>query len=204
MIDAYITFVSRLIGGVISCHSLQIGKHDKSVMGEWFVYFENSEFVLSIEQDHSEYTSIELGSKVRRKPRAQLRGPWSMSHLKGYLDGSTDHYRFKSIQEEELWLEKNESKLFDSSFLNSNDLNQWASESFQEAFWTGCKVKCPPIRSQNASYGNSKGISDYETNRLDTRTHARVEYACHPYHRRHTHQIVGVCSPPSSTTAIVA
>ena len=78
------------------------------------------------------------------------------------------------------------------------------SKSLQEAFWTGCKVECIPIRSQNALHGNSKGISDYETNQLDTRTHARIEYARHPYHRRYTHQVVGVRNPPSSTTAVVA
>ena len=139
MIDDYISYASRLVDGVISRHSLQIGKHDNSAMGEWYVYFENSEFVLGVGQDRSGYLSIELGSKVRRKPRAQLRGPWSMSHLKGHLDGSKDHYRFKSVEEEFSWLEKNESKLFDSSFLNSDDLNQWAVKASRRLFGQDAK-----------------------------------------------------------------
>ena len=109
MINDYITYSCRLLDGVISRHSLQMVKHDKSAMGEWFVYYENSEFILGIGKDRSGYASIELGSKVRRKPRAQLRGPWTMSHLKGYLDGSKDHYRFEGLDEEMSWLENNES-----------------------------------------------------------------------------------------------
>jgi hypothetical protein len=134
MIDDYIAYANRLIGGVISRHSLQIGKHDKSAMGAWYIFYENSEFILGIGRDRSGYTHIELGSKVRRKPTAQLRGPWSMSHLKGYLDGSKDHYRFKSLEEELSWVEKNESKLFDSSFLNSDNLNQWAVKASRRLF----------------------------------------------------------------------
>ena len=63
-----------------------------------------------------------------------MRGPWSMSHLKGYLDGGKDHYVFKSIGEEKSWLEENEIKLFDSSLLNSDALNQWAVKASRRLF----------------------------------------------------------------------
>ena len=139
MIDDYITYANQLVGGLISRHSLQIGQHDKSAMGEWYIYYENSEFILDISQDRSERVTLSLGSKVRRKPRAQLRGPWSMSHLKGYLDGGKDHYLFESTEEEICWVEKNENQLFDSSFLNSDALNQWAVKASRRLFGQDAK-----------------------------------------------------------------
>ena len=134
MTDDYITHANYLISGLLSRHSLQIGQHDKSAMGEWYIYYENSEFILGISKDRSERVTLSLGSKVRRKPRAQLRGPWSMSHLKGYLDGGKDHYIFESTEEEISWVEENERQLFDSSFLNSDELNQWAVKASRRLF----------------------------------------------------------------------
>ena len=139
MEDNYITYANQLIGELISRHSLQIGQHDKSAMGEWYIYYENSEFILGISKDRSERVTLSLGSKVRRKPRAQLRGPWSMSHLKGYLDGGKDHYLFESTEEEISWVEENERQLFDSSFLNSDELNQWAVKASRRLFGQDAK-----------------------------------------------------------------
>jgi len=139
MTDDYVTYASRLVRGVISRRSLQVGAHDKSAMGEWYVYFGNSDFILGVAQDRSGNISIELGSKIRRKPRAQLRGPWSMSHLKGYLDGSKDHYQFKSLEQELSWLERNENKLFDSLLLNADTLNQWAVKASRRLFGQDAK-----------------------------------------------------------------
>ncbi|WP_299463756.1 hypothetical protein, partial [uncultured Gimesia sp.] len=80
-------YSNSLLEGVVSRHALKLIKHDRSGMGEWYVYFESFEFILSIGRDRGGHVSIELGSKIRRKPRANMRGPWSISHLKGYLDG---------------------------------------------------------------------------------------------------------------------
>lgn len=139
MTENYITHANHLISGLLSRHSLQIGQHDKSAMGEWYIYYENSEFILGISKDRSERVTLSLGSKVRRKPRAQLRGPWSMSHLKGYLDGGKDHYLFESTEEEISWVEENERQLFDSSFLNSDALNQWAVKASRRLFGQDAK-----------------------------------------------------------------
>ena len=57
-----------------------------------------------------------------------------MSHLKGYLEGGKDHYLFESTEEEISWVEKNENQLFDSSFLNSDELNQWAVKASRRLF----------------------------------------------------------------------
>ncbi len=103
-------------------------------MGEWFVYYENSEFILGIGRDRGGHISIDLGSRIRRKLRAHMRGPWSMSHLKGYLDEGKDHFIFESINEEVSWLEENEMTLFDSSLLNSDALNQWSVKASRRLF----------------------------------------------------------------------
>ena len=97
-------------------------------------HYENSEFVLGISKDRGDYIGIDLGSKIRRKPRAQMRGPWSMSHLRGYLDGEKDHFKFKNIREEVSWIEGNEMELFDTSLLNSDGLNQWAVKASRRLF----------------------------------------------------------------------
>jgi len=134
MTTDYLQFSRSLLEGVTSRHVLKLVKHDRSAMGEWFVYYENSEFILGIGKDRGGYIGFDLGSKIRRRPRAHMRGPWSMSHLKGYLDGGKDHYVFKSIGEEKSWLEENEIKLFDSSLLNSDALNQWAVKASRRLF----------------------------------------------------------------------
>ena len=98
------------------------------------MYFENTEFIVGLGQDRIGYADIELGSKIRRKLRAHIRGPWSISHLRGYLEGRKDHYAFTSLAEEAAWFEKNDKTLFDSSFLNSDELNQWAIKASRMLF----------------------------------------------------------------------
>ncbi len=134
MISDYLQYSENLLEGVISRHALNLVKHDRSGMGEWFVHYENSEFVLGISKDRGDNISIDLSSKFRRKPRAKMRGPWSMSHLRGYLDGKKDHFKFKNLLEEISWLEENEMQLFDTSLLNSDELNQWAVNASRRLF----------------------------------------------------------------------
>ena len=71
--------------------------------------------------------------------RAHIRGPWSMSHLRGYSEGIQNHYKFKSINEEATWLESNDKQLFDNSFLNSNELNKWAAKASGRLFGKDAK-----------------------------------------------------------------
>ena len=134
MIIDYLSFAEKLVEKPINEFGLQIGKHDKSTMGEWYVYFETGEFILSVGKDRRGFTSIELGSKKRVRPRAHMRGPWSMSHLRGYLEGIKDHYKFDSIESEALWLESNLKLLFDSDLLNSEELNIWAAKASRRFF----------------------------------------------------------------------
>ncbi|MGZ0164694.1 MAG: hypothetical protein ACKVII_12280 [Planctomycetales bacterium] len=100
---------------------------DSSAMGGWYVGWENSEFVASASQDRSgDVLAICIGSRIRRRPRAQMRGPWSLSHLRGHLEGTPDHYIFESAEDQITWLESNLDRLLNSSFLNSDELNAWA------------------------------------------------------------------------------
>ena len=139
MIKDYLSFAEKLVKKPITNFGLQLVKHDKSAMGEWYVYFENAEFILGVSQDRGGFTSIELGSKKRIRPRAHMRGPWSMSHLRGFLEGSKDNYKFTSIDSEALWLERNQNQLLDSELLNSDKLNKWAVEASKRLFGVASK-----------------------------------------------------------------
>ncbi len=134
MIFDYLPYAKRLINEVIDCQELSLSNHDKSAMGEWYVNFENNEFVVTVSQDRGGSTCIELGSKKRIRPKAHIRGPWSLSHLKGYMEGSKDHYRFTNIEEQVEWFVSHNKQLFDSSFLNADNLNQWSVKASRRLF----------------------------------------------------------------------
>lgn len=57
-----------------------------------------------------------------------------MSHLRAYIEGKKEHFKFKNIQEEVSWLEEHEMELFDTSLLNSDELNQWAVKVSRRLF----------------------------------------------------------------------
>lgn len=80
MVVEYLTLSQHLLGGVISRYCLQIVKHDRSAMGEWYAYYENSEFIVGIGQDRSGFVSIELGSKPEQDQRRIFvgRGLWAI------------------------------------------------------------------------------------------------------------------------------
>jgi hypothetical protein len=103
-------------------------------MFEWTYKAETDEFILQILRDRGGHIGICLGSKVRRKPRAQMRGPWSLSHLRGYLDGGADHYRFTDVEEQIDWLRQNTRSLLETPFLNSDELNKWAVKASRRLF----------------------------------------------------------------------
>lgn len=103
-------------------------------MTAWAYYAETEEFRLDVERDRGGYVGINVGSKVRRKPRAHMRGPWSLSHLRGFLEGHSDHFVFADIEEKIRWLEDNLESLLDTSFLNSDELNKWAIKASRRMF----------------------------------------------------------------------
>ena len=104
-------------------------------MGAWLALFESDEFVVVMSQDRSgEPVGIGIGSKVRRRPRAQMRGPTWLSALRGYLEGVPDHYVFSNVEEELAWLAGHLDQLLITSFLNSDELNTWKVKAARRMF----------------------------------------------------------------------
>jgi len=104
-------------------------------MGGWWWRTENDEFIVMVEQHRSGDTfAISVGSKIRRKPRAHVRGPHTLYHLRGYVDGVKDHYIFRDSLEQLEWFETNVGKLLDTSFLNSDALNTWKVKASRRMF----------------------------------------------------------------------
>ena len=100
---------------------------DPNSMGGWCVEYQSEEFIATISQDRGgDIISVSIGSRVRHRPRGHMRGPWSLSHLRGFLDGSLDHYNFESINDQIEWLRENSKRILQSQFLNSDELNQWS------------------------------------------------------------------------------
>lgn len=96
-----------------------------SAMGEWFLDFENVEFTLQILHDRSGGEFIEIGSKIRSKPRAHIKS-WSLGFIRGFLEGQTKDHVFENLKSESEWLLENEDRIFDHALLNSAQLNSWA------------------------------------------------------------------------------
>jgi len=104
-------------------------------MGGWYSEYHTNEFVATISQDRSNDTvSVCMGSRIRVKPSAHMRGPWSLSHLRGYIDGSADHYVFRSIGDQFAWLRANLDSVLHSNLLNSEELNQWSISASRRMF----------------------------------------------------------------------
>lgn len=125
--------VERHLGPLVSRHGLVFGESDISAMGEWYVVLENDQFTILVSRDRGGHESIEIGAKERPRPRAHKR-QWSLSHLRGFLEGGKDHYPFKNLADQVAWLEENEEKLLDVSLLNSDEMNKWAVKASQRLF----------------------------------------------------------------------
>ena len=105
-----------------------------SSMTAWAYSADTDEFTIEIERDRGGHIGIYVGAKVRRKPRAHMRGPWSLSHLRGYLDGNAEHFRYTDVDDQIRWLQDNIQSLLDTSFLNSDELNEWAVRASRRLF----------------------------------------------------------------------
>jgi len=104
-------------------------------MGGWFFQTESDLFIVTAGQDRSgDGVGICVGSKKRRKPRAHMRGPWSLSHLRGYIDENADHFMFDNADDQIGWLKSNLQTILDTEFLNSDELNNWAVKASRRLF----------------------------------------------------------------------
>lgn len=110
-------------------------RRDEESMGGWCAEYHTDEFRVIASQDRTDdLISICVGSRIRRKPATQMRGPWSLGQLRGFLDGQRDHYLFDSVENQIDWLSQNITTVLQTSFLNSDPLNQWAVEASRRLF----------------------------------------------------------------------
>ena len=133
MRKSLVNFVNRYLGNFIGRHSFVVGNEEKGGMGEASLRLENPEFWIEITRDRGGYEDMSIGSKIRSRPRAHLRW-WPLGHLRGYLEGQKDQYTFSGLEDQARWLEENENRLLDSSFLNSRELNTWAAKASRRQF----------------------------------------------------------------------
>ena len=123
----YVAHADSLVGDIAARHGLRRVVAQSGAMGGWYVRYESDEFALDVFRERGgQPIAIALGSKVRRRPRAHMRGPWWLSILRGHLDGHRDEYSFESGEAEAEWLRANEATLFDTAFLNGEPLHSWA------------------------------------------------------------------------------
>ena len=108
---------------------------DPNAMGAWYLEYQTPEFLVTLSQDRTgDVACVCVGSRIRHKPRGHMRGPWSMSHLRGYLDGMLDHFIFDSADEQISWLHDHADTILMTTFLNSNKLNQWSVNASRRLF----------------------------------------------------------------------
>lgn len=108
---------------------------DPTAMGAWYVEFRSSSLTVAASQDRTgDSTSIRVGSLNRRAPRKQMRGPWSLSHLRGFLDNAPIHHAFADVSDQLRWLRESLVQVLDSETLNSDELNDWSISASRSMF----------------------------------------------------------------------
>ena len=108
---------------------------DATAMGAWYIDFRSPTLIVTASQDRTgDSTSICVGSLVRRAPRKQMRGPWSLSHLRGYFDNALNHHSFDDVSEQLAWLSAASDRILDPDMLNSDQLNDWAVSASRVMF----------------------------------------------------------------------
>lgn len=100
---------------------------DPNVMGGWYAEFRSTSLMVTASQDRTgDATSICVGSLERRAPGKQMRGPWSLSHLRGFFEKKSTHHLFDSVAGQLEWFREVLDRLLDSDMLNSDELNEWS------------------------------------------------------------------------------
>ena len=130
--NSYASEVVPNLGVLLAPVGIELTNTSSGSMGAWLARFESDEFVVVMSQDRSgDAVGIGIGSKVRRRPHTQMRGPTWLSALRGYLEGSPDHYVFSNVEEQLSWLADRLDQLLVTSFLNSDELNTWKVKAAQ-------------------------------------------------------------------------
>jgi hypothetical protein len=114
---------------------IELTETRSGTMGGWSARFENEEFIVVASQDRSgDSIGIGIGSKANRGASAQMRGPTWLSALRGYLEASPDHHLFSDVEEQLSWLADHLEQVLVTSFLDSDDLEEWKAEAARRMF----------------------------------------------------------------------
>ena len=129
------TIITSALQQMLEPHGFGRPHSEALTMNGWWFCTESDEFTVTAGQQRSgDGLRICIGSRIRRRPRAHMRGPWSLSHLRGFAEGSRDHYPFQDPAEQLAWMQANIDKLLNTRFLNSDELNTWAVRASRRLF----------------------------------------------------------------------
>lgn len=117
--------IEKLTSNLVRRHDLRLIDSKAGNMGEWYATMETRDFSFCVYKERGPAVVVEIGSKTRPKKGAPLRS-WSLSQLRGFLDGLCGHYEFNSIEDQVSWFDAHESKLLQTELLNSESLRKWS------------------------------------------------------------------------------
>jgi hypothetical protein len=110
-------------------------------MGEEAVELHSDEFIVLIHRDRGRNEWVEVGTKVRPRPRAPLRS-YLLSRLIDYRDGSEPNQKSR-LEAEARWLDEHEEEILDSSLINSEQLRLWDIDATRVQFGQKPRGKWP-------------------------------------------------------------
>jgi hypothetical protein len=102
-----------------------------------------------VEQDRANgLVAISAGDTTRCHHGAQVRGPWSLGHLRGFPENNQEYHIVHNSLEPLKWFEAYFAELLESSFLSSDDLNRGPVQTSPRLFGhdSHCFPSCPTIR----------------------------------------------------------
>ena len=124
--------VHRYLGPLILRRALSAKCFQPSSMGEEVVQLDSDEFKILVNRDRGGNEWIEVGSKIRPKPRAPLRS-YLLCRLIAFLYGSAPKDRCDLEAEARLLVER-EKELLNSVLINSEELRLWNTDAARVMF----------------------------------------------------------------------
>ena len=108
---------------------------DPNHMGAWQLEFRSGPFIVTASQDRaSEPTWICAGSLTEDATSRPLRGPWPLSHLRGFLDNASSPYAFNCLADQLQWLSERLDCVLNVDMLDSDEMNDWSIAAARAKF----------------------------------------------------------------------
>jgi hypothetical protein len=124
--------VNRCLGQLIERRGFTVESKEGS-MGEARVRLHSEEFVVDVYRDRGGWEWITVGSKIRPRPRAHLR-TFLLCRLIAYLDRRLDPNPRIEFEAEAEWLTVHQDIIFNSAFINEEDLRDWDVDAARVLF----------------------------------------------------------------------